>query len=341
MFLSKRPSGVWHVFYTDEVGKRKSVSTQSTRKSDALRFLQSFNLEQQRRIKRHQRLGLSEFVPAFIQHSKGIHTPKTTRSHLTALNEFQRAVGDIPLHKVGVREIEIFLSKKRAEASIWTAQKYYLALSSSFEAAVRWGHILRNPFRSVQKPKVPELLPVFLSKSEFRTLMGAISEEYLRELVYFAVCTGMRQGEILSLRWPQVDLSRRVITVSSSQAFITKNKRARVIPMTVGLLMMLAERRDQVTSQSDPVFQVDGLPLKADRVTKAFKRAVRSAGLSERIHFHTLRHTFASWLAQDGVSLFAIQKLLGHSSANVTQIYSHLQPDQMHDTVNRLAITLN
>jgi hypothetical protein len=90
MFLSKRPSGIWHVFYADDLGKRQSVSTRCTYKCDALKFLQSFKLAECERKTRVQRLSLSEFIPAFIQHSTGIHTLKTVRSNRTALSEFLR-----------------------------------------------------------------------------------------------------------------------------------------------------------------------------------------------------------------------------------------------------------
>ena len=76
-------------------------------------------------------------------------------------------------------------------------------------------------------------------------------------------------------------------------------------------------------------------------VAKVFKKYAKKAALSEQVHFHSLRHTFASWLVQDGVSLYAVQKRLGHSSISVTQVYSHLQPEQLHETVNRLKINVN
>jgi site-specific recombinase XerD len=77
-------------------------------------------------------------------------------------------------------------------------------------------------------------------------------------------------------------------------------------------------------------------------VSHKFKYYVYEARFSDdRLHFHSLRHTFASWLVQDGVSLYEVQKLLGHSSIAVTQVYSHLQPEQLHATVNRLKVGLN
>ena len=81
--------------------------------------------------------------------------------------------------------------------------------------------------------------------------------------------------------------------------------------------------------------------MEKDFISKTFKKCVLDAELDERLHFHSLRHTFASWLVQEGVSLYEVQKLLGHPSSSVTQIYSHLQPEQMHSTVNRIDLPLN
>ena len=71
------------------------------------------------------------------------------------------------------------------------------------------------------------------------------------------------------------------------------------------------------------------------------KKYVTEIGLDGKLHFHSFRHTFASWLVQDGVSLYEVQKLLGHSNIAVTQVYSHLQPEGLHSTVNKISLTLN
>ena len=82
--------------------------------------------------------------------------------------------------------------------------------------------------------------------------------------------------------------------------------------------------------------------LRADWVAHLFKRYVRKANLSNLdIHFHSLRHTFASWLVQDGTSIYIIKDFLGHSDVKTTAVYSHLQPTQLHSEVNKISIVLN
>ncbi len=78
------------------------------------------------------------------------------------------------------------------------------------------------------------------------------------------------------------------------------------------------------------------IKLNEDYVSKNFKRAVRATGLNNNIHFHTLRHSFASRLAQKGVSLFVIKELLGHEDIKTTQIYSHLQTKNLAEAVSLL-----
>ena len=94
-------------------------------------------------------------------------------------------------------------------------------------------------------------------------------------------------------------------------------------------------------SSSEYIFVRGGRRIGESYLARRFKKYVRMAGLDEGLHWHSLRHTHASWLVQCGVSLYEVQKLLGHSSSRVTEVYSHLQPEQLHDTVNRIKLSFN
>ena len=318
MFLTKRHSnGIYYVYFFDDLGKRKCVSTRSRLKADAFKFLLTFKQTDHERKTNLQRVSFSGFAATFIQHSRTIHTRKTAESNATALAEFQRIVGDLPLHKVIPRDIERFLSKKRTEASVWTARKYYLALAAAFETAKRWGHIDSNPFRAVAKPKPPEAQPVFFTVDEFRLLLGVIHNQDFSDLIVTAVLTGMRLGELLSLEWPAVDFTGRCISIRNTTTFTTKSKRGRVIPMNDQLWRLLQTRCVRSSSASHLVFHLHGHQMSQSCATHQLKRAVRAAGLNDRLHFHSLRHAFASLLGQAGVSLYEVQKLLGTSSPTV------------------------
>ena len=147
--------------------------------------------------------------------------------------------------KLTPREIETFLAQKTQEASVWTARKCFLALSSVLETAKRWNLISVNPFRSVKKPRVPEIQPACLTQSDCEKLFKVIDDRDLGELVQCALLTGMRQGEILALQWDAVDFARKAITVRNTTTFLTKNKRERIIPMNQSLWGMLLQRKER------------------------------------------------------------------------------------------------
>jgi integrase len=339
MFLSKHSSGVYYLFFHDELGNRRKVSTRCRHKVEATQFLQRFKVNEYEKKIKLERKSLGEFQDDFLRYSSTVHAPKTQKCFKVAFREFKRIIGDIPLHKVGVREIERFLATKKAEASAWTARKYYISLASALETAKRWNCITDNPFRLVEKPKVNELQPAYFTKPDFLKLLGTIEDKDFRELCICAVSTGLRLGELTALEWDSIDFVRKVVLVRNTQTFTTKSGKNRVVPMNEQLWKLLALRKERATSEL--VFHTEGRKLEEGFVSKNFKKHVRLAMLNDRLHFHSLRHTFASWLVQDGVSLYEVQKLLGHSSSETTEIYSHLQPEQLHRTVNRISIEMN
>ena len=285
---------------------------------------------------------LEEFKKEFLEYSSGVHSRKTIRTHKTAFREFIRVEGNKPLQSIGIREIEHFLSKKKQEASEWTARKYYGSLASAFEKAVHWELIKANPFRKVKKPKPPEVLPLLFSEEEFNTLLSSVLSKEFRDLCITALLSGLRLAELLNLRWNDLDFTSKVIQVKNSETFTTKSRKNRIVPMSEELFRLLKERKENVRTESAFVFHnKKGKPLKEQTISQQFKKYVISAGVNNRLHFHSLRHSFATHLVKKGVPLFAIQKLLGHSTSKTTEIYSHLLPQQLHREVNILAGLFN
>lgn len=155
--------------------------------------------------------------------------------------------------------------------------------------------------------------------------------QWLRDMNIVTVGTGLRRGELIALRWAEVDLDDGSIRVRHRDDFSTKGNRECWIPVVGDTLNTLrrmdAEREGTLDG---PVFtDRDGKPVKPDRATKRFKDMARLAGLDERVHFHSLRHTTGSWLAMKGVPMRVIQSILGHSSVNVTERYSRLAPETL------------
>lgn len=335
MYLSKRKdSGVYYLWFHDSRGRKRKVSTRCNKKNDALKFLREFREKQ--RIK--QRIPLSNFTFEYLKHSATKHTYKTVKTNESVLKEFVRIIGNLPLDKIGVREIEKFLSVKASERSMHTVRRCYVHLSSAFETAKRWEYVSENPFRKIDKPKIKETAPKYIKKDEFQKLLSVIDDTDFRELVVAAVSTGMRGGEIRSLLWKQVDLINRIIHIQNTETFQTKSKKNRVIPMSEYLYRLLAKRKERAVC--DFVFHDRMEQISENDLSKTFKRYVIEAGLNPKYNFHSCRHTFASWLVQSGVSLYEVQRLMGHSNISVTEKYAFLSPDNLHSTVEKIRLEL-
>ncbi len=335
MFLSKC-RGIYYLFFKDEKGIRHKVSTKYRKKPEALQFVRDFKREEYEAKKKLETVLFSEFVNQYAAYASSVHTSKTFSTYQTAFREWLRVQGDSCLNTIGIREIEHFLSVKKVEASEWTARKYYIALASAFEKAVQWNFISLNPFRKVSKPKVREILPVFFTESDFRLFLTANKDKDFAELCITALLTGLRLGELLSLRWTDLDFAAKTVLIQNSEAFTTKSKRSRVVPMSEELSKLLLNRKENIRSESEFVFSSRyGKKLREGTIEHKFKQRVRRAGLNDKLHFHSLRHSFASALVMSGVSLYAVQKLLGHSQSKTTEIYSHLLPQHLHLEINR------
>jgi len=232
------------------------------------------------------------------------------------------------------------MKRLQDEVSPVTINVELRALRTAFNVAIRWELVEKNPFKGMRLVPVPERTPAFLTKDDFQRLLNVIKENWLRELVVFAVLTGLRRGEALNLRWKHVDFGRRIIQIESDSNFKTKAGKRRIVPMNETVFNLLSQKAVR-SAGTECVFSSQDGAIDPSYLTNRFKDYVHQTNLDRRLHWHSLRHTFASWLVQDGVSLFEVQKLLGHSSAEMTMIYSHLLPDQMHQTVNRICFNLS
>lgn len=336
MFLTKR-YGKYYLAFIDDSGKRRFRSTGTSRKREAMQFLRAFDAETDAKLRALKQITLEQFTPVLISFTQRIHTPHTVRAHQTALNELKLFIGSsCVLNSITPADCERFLATKTSEASAWTARKYYLALAAVFERAKRWGHIVDNPWRSVKKPRTPEVLPAYFTHEQIRTLLAVIDDRDFRELVIVAVLTGLRLGELLAMQWDWVDFTQRTITVKNTEGFTTKSKRVRVVPVCEDAMTVFLSRRERSDVRHKVVFTRKGKPILPYFVSHRFKKYILKAELPRELHWHSLRHAYASWLVQGGVSLFQVGKLLGHSSTQVTEMYAHLVPSDMHGVLGPL-----
>jgi integrase len=219
--------------------------------------------------------------------------------------------------------------------------------SALFRWAIRMGHVTDNPFRGVERfSEKGRAREVYLTAKEAHALVESAAP-FLRPVLIAAVSTGMRRGELLSLRWRSVDLERKELRV---EAATEKAGRGRVVPLTPWLLSELttlkASREVPALDGSDPVFRSsDGSPLTEKVLRVAYVSAVRRCEgipLDKRAGctFHALRHTAASLMVAAGVPIFDVAKVLGHSTLGVTLRYAHFAPAAGRSALDRLGEAL-
>jgi integrase/recombinase XerC len=335
LYLTKRRNGYYYIGFF-EGNHRKWKTTKCTTKSDALQFLRTF--EGTKKDAERTPL-LSELFTRFETMRGNSIRPSTMASYRLAVNHFKGVCGDRVIDQYAVADIERFKNAQidrkvsKVSVNIWLH-----GVKSVFGFALKHEWIMKSPFQRSLEFSIPQQTPTYVAKEDFQRLLEKVKEPMLRDFFMFAALTGLRLSEILNLKWDKVDFDKRQITIANSETFTTKTGRVRTIPMHDLVFTLLSARKGNAEGY---VFcKKGGFPLLKNHVSKKFKRAVRDAELSEKLHFHSLRHSCASWLVDAGVSLYVVQNILGHSNISTTQIYSHLSQNTLHESVNRVALGL-
>lgn len=244
----------------------------------------------------------------------------TIRSHLLPMFE------EMSLTEISARDVEVYKARRARKVKPATVNRELECLKTMLAKAVEWGHLTANPAAKVRKFRVDNRRLVFLETEEIDSLLKSSSSD-VRPVFAALVWTGMRKSECFRLRWSDVDLERRVITLLE-----TKNGKSRDIPITEDLYEVL--RRVPRHIKSEYVFcRPDGQPWKDLR--GSLKAAVARAGIGKPVTLHTLRHTFASHLVMSGVELLTVMELMGHSTLDMVQRYAHLSPRHKRQAMDR------
>jgi integrase len=226
-----------------------------------------------------------------------------------------------------------------------TTNRYIATLSHACSFAVKERRLLdRNPVSDISRKKEPRGRTRFLSDDERTALLDACAKSEwrgLHALVLLAITTGARKGELINLRWADVDLKKGFALVRE-----TKNDDQRTLPLAGKALEALRELKLQNSARSAFVFpqmtvvldpetgepQLDGPYVHFDSHWYA---ALEAAGITD-IHFHDLRHTTASMLAAQGCSLLEIADVLGHKTLAMVKRYSHLVVDHKAKVIEKM-----
>jgi integrase len=265
---------------------------------------------------------------------------RSKQRDLYSLKRLQPHFGGCSMLDLKRADIRRYVVARRADGVQESTVKRELKLFSAAINFVRLEHDrpeLVNPVESLGlsggEPRVR-----WISKAQAGSLIasaGAFARRpHLENFIRLALYTGCRKNELLKLEWSRVDFERKCFSLEAQH---TKSARRRLIPLNAPALTALRDQQSWVSCHcpgSPWVFALE-TGVRITTLQKGFEAACKRSAIDD-FRIHDLRHTFASWLVMEGVSLYVVRDLLGHSSVTVTERYAHLSPDQGRIAVQRL-----
>jgi integrase len=204
-------------------------------------------------------------------------------------------------------------------------------MSHSFNLAIKeWELANENPVIKVRKERVSNNIERWLTSDEKKKLLKA-SPKWLQDIIVFAINTGLRQSEILDLKWKQIDMERKTITISEQ-----KNKNIDTLPLNGTAMDILRGSHKSDLPLDSYVFPNTLSTRKGNwLLLKAFYVALKKSGVCN-FRFHDLRHTFATRLIRNGVDLYTVQKLGRWKTVMMVQRYAHHHPESLRAAIEKI-----
>lgn len=270
-------------------------------------------------------------------------------------------IGKTPLAKLSAQHLQALYARKLAEGlSPTTVQHLHEVLHRALNRAVRLGVVYRNVADMVDPPRMSHHEMATLTEEQSRILLDVAAGERLEALYILALTTGMRQGEMLALKWHDVDLDGATLQVRRNLQNVggvysivepkTKSGRRRIALPAVTAEALCAHQARQETErrqasegweENDLVFpNTIGRPLDGMNLIKYwFRPLLKRAGLP-LIRFHGLRHTAATLLLGQGVNVKVVSEMLGHADVSITlRVYAHVMPHMQQQAADAMDTT--
>jgi len=317
---------VWYADYYEQ-GKRVQESTGTSNRRKAEKFLALRTSEIERGVyAKPVKMTLSELGVKYMDFAKA--NKRSWLRDQQILGHLSDAFGSKLLTNITALPIEQYKIDRLEAVSPATVNRELAGLKRLFNVAEQWGlYRGRNPVKGIRFLAEDNLKLRTLSEKEEAALIECCSP-YLQDLVVFAIHTGLRLGEILNLRWEEVDVDHGVIKM-----LVKKNRRVLEVPLNEKALTIVKGWHG--IRKCAFVFYNPETGGQWKDLWLGLQKACRKAGIAG-ITWHTFRHTFASRLTRAGADLVTVKELLGHSAISVTMRYAHTNRDSKMRAVTLL-----
>jgi len=278
-----------------------------------------------------KRIRLHKFMDLYIEDYLKIKDARSWKREMGRIRRILEYFGDPWVDKIYTDDLEHFLADlQRSGLQPATINRYISRLGSLLKRAMAWGFRDDNPVVTIENLREPKMGDRYLEDSEYQILLDAC-DPCLRALVVVAANTGIRRGELMTLRWEDVDFDNAQLVI---RAVNSKTSESRVVPLNLDVIESLKsldpKPGGQVVPFKDfPRYRWDEVRrnLGWDRIENPRMKGWR---------WHDFRHDAASRMAMADVPLSKIGKILGHKSLVTTQRYAHLSDKSLHDAVDRI-----
>jgi integrase len=338
MSLKKLRGETYYADFRDSRGRRKRISLQTSNiRAAQLKYadiIAKRNALNERHIVEIDWKTFKEKLAVFMQAERAANTITWTKLAIKHLEEVRmpRALSDVtPMLLQKVKENMIINGFSK-----YNVNRCMQALKAIMRLGEKWQLIPKQDWNIIEKLKTPQGRIVFHTNEEIGKLLAACPSDDWKLVILLGADAGLRRGEIAQLKWIDIDFNNEQIYVAPD-----KTERHRFVPMSRNLRKAL--ERAYKGHKTEFVINVgwgNGEKRNTkDFLTAYYKQISKKAKVPSFLH--KLRHTFASQLVQNGVNLYTVSKLLGHSSVQMTEIYAHLVPENFKQAVVDLPIRDN
>lgn len=307
------------------------------------------------------KITMKELLEEWLKYSKDIWSPKTYIANAHWCEIINKSIGHIKLQDINVKILEDFYKELRENTtySDKTIQHFYTIITTSLKKAIIWGYIVNNPNSFIEKPKVRKKEIQCYSPEEVEKLLECIKNECLKyqAMIYLAIDSGARRGEIVGLTWNDIDFKKQTLNINKSVQYTkelgifektTKTQTSdRIIYLSNKTIEILkAYQKEQLENKlkignkwedSKRMFTtIVGGDMHHDTPSQILEKIIKKHNL-KRISFHGLRHTSISLQISSGIQAQIISKRAGHSSVSITHsIYSHFFDNEFKEVASAM-----
>ncbi|MBM3247588.1 integrase [Candidatus Pacearchaeota archaeon] len=246
-------------------------------------------------------------------------SPYTLRNYSKAnseLLEFSKKEPD----KIGVDDVKLFLAEEMQEHSASSVIMFLAAIRYAFTKILDF-----DPTEKIERPKPEKKIPAVLSKDEIKLLLKSLTNKKSKLMLSLIYACGFRVSELVNLKINDLDFAEKAGYIKQA-----KGKKDRVFNIPEFLLEDLKNQAQEQKNQGlEYLFSGRGEKITDRNIQKIVRLAAKKAGIKKQVHTHTLRHSFATHLLENGVDIRKIQELLGHSNLSTTQIYTHISREEL------------